>query len=465
MPERALLGKLRATGESPRPVIIRGGRVLDPGQNVDGLYDVLITGGKVKAVSPKGFLPETPGAIEIDASGLVACPGFIDLHCHLREPGYEDKETIASGTAAAARGGFTVVCCMPNTNPPIDRKAVVDLLAERAAADAQVSVLPFGTVTSGRSGAELSELGELAAAGVAGFSDDGSPVSDSRLMRNALLYSRMLALPVINHAEDLRLSEGGVMHEGAVASRLGLPGITAAAEEAMLARDIALARETGGRLHVPHVSTKASLELVRSAKAEGLPVTAEVTPHHLTLHEDWVAGHRRTVLHGEVVLEGPGGAPYDTNTKVNPPLRSREDLEALAGGVADGTIDAIATDHAPHMLIDKECEYGYAAFGISGLETALASLMSLVRCGLLDLRTVVERLTVGPARIAGIERGTLAVGSAADVVIFDPREEWVVDPSAFASKGKNTPLEGCRVFGKVVATLVGGEFRWQKEPF
>jgi dihydroorotase len=285
------------------------------------------------------------------------------------------------------------------------------------------------------------------------------------LMRSALSYCLMLGKIVASHAEDLRLSAGGSMHEGPVSALLGIAGIPAAAEEIMVARDIALSRLTGGRLHVQHVSTKASLDLVRWAKAEGLPVTCEVTPHHLTMHDGWVAGDRTTVLFGTTVIEGPRGLPFDTNTKVNPPLRPIADVEALIEGLRDGTIDAIATDHAPHSVTDKDCEYGYASFGIAGLETALASVNSLVRAGLLDLNTMAAKLTAGPAGVIGSSRGTLAVGSAADIAILDAAAEWVVQPEEFLSKGRNTPLAGCPVFGRVVATIVGGVIKWQRKPF
>ena len=427
-------------------MLIRGGWIIDPGQGVDAVGDLLVLEGKVAEVGKAaGGLAAPEGTPVLEAQGLVVTPGFVDLHCHLREPGFEDKETIATGTRAAALGGFTTLCCMPNTEPAIDTRAMVEFVLERARLEGAVRVLPVAAVSKGREGRQLVEMGELAEAGVVGFSDDGSPVADGKLMRNALTYSQPLGLPVMDHCEDPALA-GGVMHEGKVATRLGLRGVPAAAEESMVVRDILLAELTGGRAHIAHVSTAGAVELIRAAKEKGLPVTAEVTPHHLTLTHDWVAG------------DG-GGYPYDTNTKVNPPLRAAADVEALIEALRLGIIDAIATDHAPHTTVDKLCPYDEAAFGISCIETAFGSVMSLVHQGRLDLPTLVHRLTWGPARLIdrnGMGLGSLTVGAPGDVTIFDPGLEWQVDVERFSSKGKNSPLHGQRLKGKVMATVFGG---------
>ena len=437
-----------------QPTLIRAGRVIDPAQHMNQTADLLLDGGLVKAVASHIDPPE--GCAVIDAGGLVVAPGFIDLHCHLREPGYEDKETIATGTRAAARGGFTTVCAMPNTNPAVDTAAVVEFVLRKASQEAAVRVLPIGCITKGSRGHELAQMGELAEAGVVGFSDDGNPLADSNLMRQALSYSATFGLPIINHCEEPELFEGGSMSEGWVANRLGLPGIPNAAEEIMVARDIKLAELTRGRYHVAHLSTAASLELVVDAKRRGLNVTCEVTPHHLTLGDDAVLG---------ISANGPFGLltpdAYDTSAKVNPPLRRREDVAALVEGLASGAIDFIATDHAPHNPVDKVCTFEDAAFGISVLETAFGSLMSLVHDGKVTLPLLVAKLTLAPARFLGRpDLGTLRQGSPADVVILDPNAEWTVDAAQFASKGKNTPLDGATLKGQVAATLVAGEVRY-----
>jgi dihydroorotase len=442
--------------------LIKGGRVIDPSQGLDAIGDVLITDGKVVSAGAVVDNPPKDCTI-IDATGLVVTPGFIDLHVHLREPGQEDKETVATGSLAAVRGGFTTICAMPNTEPPMDNAAVIRQVLDAAKQANLARVLPIGCATRGRKGKELADMAELAAAGAIGFSDDGSPIADAGLMRNALSYSTTTWLPVINHCEEPSLAKDGVLHEGWVASRLGLPGQPAAAEENMVARDIELVALTGGRLHVAHISTAGTLELVRRAKERGLPVTAEVTPHHLILTEEWALG---TIEEGTGELTAPDkfapltNAAYDTRAKVNPPLRTEDDTEALAAGLRDGIIDAIATDHAPHTSTDKACTMQEAAFGISGLETAFGLVNGLVERGDIDLPTAIERLTAGPARVLGeayqSDIGTLKPGASGDVTVLDPDAEWVVDSSTFASKGRNTPVDGITLKGLVMKTIVGG---------
>ena len=438
---------------SAETILIKGARVIDPGCGLDEVSDILVREGKIAVVGPVPSDQVPEGCRTIDAGGLVASPGFIDIHCHLREPGFEYKETIATGTRAAARGGFSTVCCMPNTEPAIDNAAVVELIHRRCREDAVVRVYPIGCVTKGRRGKELADMEELAAAGVVAFSDDGDPVYDPNLMRLALTYSADLGLPIINHCQEPGLSRNGVMAEGWIATRLGLPGIPAAAEEAMMARDISLAELVGGRLHLAHVSSSGGVPLLQQARERGVMVTAEVCPHHLTITDQWVLGNKDS--------EAPEAGPfaYDTSTKVYPPLRSRGDAMALAQGLADGVIDCIATDHAPHELISKQVTYLEAAFGISVLETALGSALQLVHSGQMTLSTLVERMTMGPARVLGPtleELATLQPGTPADIVLFDPDQEWVVDAQEFESKGKNTPLQGTRLKGRVVSTLVEG---------
>ena len=436
---------------STRRIVIRGGRVIDPSQSIDRIANVSITVGRILDIGT-----ETPQERDevIDASGLVVCPGFIDLHTHLREPGFEYKETIASGTAAAARGGFTTICAMPNTNPVMDSRSIVEFTLAKATEDGAVRVLSIGAVTKGSRGHELAEMGELADAGVVGFSDDGHPVSNTNVMRQAVSYASGLGLPVINHAEVESLSSGGAMNEGWTATRLGLKGIPSSAEEIMVARDIEIARLTGGRVHIAHASTAGTLALVRRAKEDGVNVTCEVTPHHLTMTEEAIAGR----AHERGRFDALTDAAYDTNAKVAPPLRSVEDVRAMAQGLTDGVIDFIATDHAPHGVVDKQTTFHDADNGISNLETALGSLMALVHSGAVPLPLLIEKLTASPARfLQRTDLGSLRPGSPADVTIIDPEAEWIVDPSAFASKGKNTPLTGMTLKGRVVATLFGGE--------
>ena len=428
-----------------KKLLIKDGRIIDPTRGLDMTGNLLISGAKVSWVGEDN--PPPGGCDIISARGFIVCPGFIDLHCHLREPGFEEKETIAAGTLAAARGGFTTVCCMPNTKPALDNQTAIEFVKTRAAAEGVVRVLPIGAVTKGRKGEELADMGELSASGAVACSDDGEPVSSSWIMRQALDYSRAFDLPIIDHCEDKALTKDGQMNEGLLSTRLGLRGVPAAAEVIMVGRDLALADLTGGRIHIAHVSTIAAVELIRRAKALGIRVTAEATPHHLTLTEEAVRG-------------------YDTNAKVNPPLRTAQDIDALIAGLKDGTIDAIATDHAPHTAADKLCEFDLAPSGISGLETALGALMALVHDGRLELSMLIGKLTAGPAGIINGQYpglGTLAAGSTADVAVIDPGREWVVDPASFASKGRNTPLSGQKLKGKVVATICGGKIVYKDE--
>jgi len=435
------------TNKKPGSLLIQGGHIIDPSQGIDEIGSLLITEGKISWLGRGETTPPRPDYATLYARGLIVCPGFVDLHCHLRQPGFEEKETLATGSQAAARGGFTTICCMPNTNPPLDNRVTIDYVKSTAAKEGVVRILPIGCISKGRKGEELAEMGELASAGVIAYSDDGEPAINSRLMRQALEHSSGLGLPVIDHCEDTVLTEGGVMNEGIISTRLGLRGIPVAAEEIIVARDLALAQLTGGRLHIAHTTTEGSVELIRRGKEKGIKVTAEVTPHHLTLTEEKVIG-------------------YDTNAKVNPPLRTRRDIQALIQGLKDNTIDIIATDHAPHTEADKLSEFALAPFGISGFETALGSLMSLVHDGELKLTTLIAKLTGEPAKIIGNKYGRLGsldIGVLAEVTIFDPTLEWVVDTKAFASKGKNTPLAGSVLKGKVMATIYGGKLVYKDD--
>jgi dihydroorotase len=424
-------------------LLIRGGRIIDPSQEIDKTADLLIKDGKVLWLG-EGNPPEEDYAI-LNAEGLIVCPGFIDLHCHLRQPGYEEKETIASGTWAAARGGFTTVCCMPNTNPPLDNGDMLNYVRTVAAREGIIRVFPIGCVTVGRKGEELADLNEMEMNGAVAFSDDGSPVSRPEIMRQALEYSRDFSRPIIDHCEDTSLTKGGHINEGVVSLEMGLHGMPAKAEELIVKRDIDLAKETGGHVHIAHVSTETSVDLIRNAKEEGVHVTAEVTPHHLTLTE-------------EDVLK------YGTLAKVNPPLRTKQDTIALLRALNDSVIDIVATDHAPHTRADKDCEFTQAAFGISGLETALGSLAGLILKSELSLNNMIAALTVGPAHVLGYAKlGTLETGAPADICIFDLHKEWTVDVEKFASKGKNTPLAGRTLKGKVMATIYMGRPVYMEE--
>lgn len=434
-------------------ILIRGGRVIDPAAGRDETADVLVRGRRIESI---GSALSPDGARVIDAAGCIVAPGFIDLHAHLREPGFEQKGTIATETAAALRGGFTTVCAMPNTTPAPDSATTVEALFERIARDAKVRVLPIGCVTRNRDGKQLAELSELAAAGCIAFSDDGSPVADGWLMRHALELAGALGLPLSEHCDDPALNHGGVMNEGAISERLGLAGQPAAAEVSAIARNIALCETTGARLHIAHVTTARGLEFVADAKRRGLPVTCEVTPSHLFLTEDAVFG------------SGPAPA-YDTDAKINPPLRTEADRRALLRGVNDGAIDAIATDHAPHAIEDKLCEFDNAAFGISCIETALGTLMTSVARGELELAAVLRALTINPARAFRIDSrlpgaGSLTPGLSSDIVVFDPEAPWIVDAARFASKGKNTPLKGQQLRGLVRAVVLRGEVALLEEP-
>ena len=474
--------------------LIKNGSIIDPAGRVATVGNVLIENGKVARVIDMADLSMDHSIfgddIEIvNARGAVIAPGFIDLHTHLREPGEEHKETIATGTQAAARGGFTTVCAMPNTRPPHDRAGVVRQVREIARRRGAVRVEPIGAVTLGREGKTLTEMAELVEAGCIAFSDDGSPVSDPAVMRNALAYAAMLEVPIMSHCEDLSLSRGWAMHEGAISTRLGLPGYPAAAEEVQIARDIALAEMTGAHIHICHVSTAGGVALVRAAKERGVHVTAEATPHHLTLTDRWVLGAlgepnpgatepppRRETRGRRAKKIEPGLGlpswldptrlpPYDSSTRVSPPLRGEEDVEALIEGLRDGTIDAIATDHAPHSQVDKECEYGLAAPGISGLETALGLVLTLAHRGEMDLVNTIAKLTEGPASVLRRAPATLRAGSVADIVIFDPDYSWEVDASKFASKGRNTPVQGQRLKGGVMLTMYRGNIVYRRGNF
>jgi len=421
-------------------LIIRNGHIIDPSQGIDGKGDLLVEDGRIKGVKTQDsrFKIQDESDHEIiDADGLYVLPGLVDMHVHLREPGYEYKETIKTGTMAAVRGGFTSVCCMPNTKPVNDNETVTEFILRKAYAEGACYVYTIGAVTKDQKGEELAEMGMMREAGCVAFSDDGLPVMNSLLMRRALEYSRVFGVPVISHSEDLGLSAGGVMNEGPLSLMLGLRGIPAEAEVIMIKRDIELAALTGGRLHIAHVSTAGGVGAVREAKKAGIEVTAETCPHYFSLTEEAVRD-------------------YNTNAKVNPPLRTDRDVEAVKEGLSDGTIDVIATDHAPHHMDEKLCEFDRAASGISGLETALPLCLRLVEDGVLSMSELVMKMALNPARITGTGKGSLKRGSTADILLLDVNREFMVDAGGFASMGRNTPFEGWQLRGRPVVVICKG---------
>ena len=423
-------------------LLIRGGRVIDPSRGTDGVADLYLKDGKIEAVGRN--IPAQPGAEVLDATGRVVAPGLIDLHVHFREPGFEHAETIATGALSAVAGGFTAVCAMPNTDPVTDSQATVGFVVRQSIRAGLARVYPIGAVSMGQRGEQLTEFGEMVQAGAVAVSDDGKPVKSSHLMRTALEYAKTFGIPVADHCEDMSLAEGGAMHEGLVSARLGLKGIPSAAEEIMVARDIILAELTGGHVHLCHMSTRGSVELIRWAKSKGLRVTAEATPHHFTLTHERCEG-------------------YDTNAKMNPPLREAADRDAIRQALKDGTIDCIASDHAPHHYDTKEREFDDAPNGIVGLETALGlAIRELVEPGILSLPELLARMSTVPARIFGLAGGTLAVGAPADVVVFDPARRWVVRREELHSRSANTPFLNETLVGQADLTLVGGRVAFDR---
>jgi len=422
-------------------ILIRDGRVVDPANGVDRTADVLIEDGRIAKVGD--HLGEPAGGRTIEARDMIVAPGLIDMHVHLREPGFEHVETIASGSRAAVVGGFTTVCAMPNTDPCVDNEGAVTFVLRRGKAAGQAYVLPIGAITVGRKGRQMAEMGQMVRAGAVAFSDDGDSVANSGLLRQCMSYGKMFGKPFISHAEDQNLSGSGVMHAGALSAKLGLPGIPSAAEEVIVARDIRLAALSGAKLHIAHLSTTDSVEIIRQARAAGVPVTAEVTPHHLALTDECVAS-------------------FDSNFKMKPPLRTAADVQALKDGLKDGTIDCIASDHAPHEQEEKDVEFAFAPFGVIGLESTLAVLIrELIDGEVLTWPQLVAKLTVNPAAILGIDRGTLSAGAVADITVIDPALEWTIDPARFQSKSRNCPFAGWQVRGKAVTTIVAGRIKYQ----
>jgi len=421
-------------------LLIKNGRVIDPANNIDDFLDILVEENIIKKVA-KGIKAE--GSVKvIDAKGKIVAPGLIDIHTHLREPGFEYKETIKTGTMAAAAGGFTAICCMPNTNPINDNRAITDFILSKSAKEGVVNVLPIGAITKGSQGKVLAEIADMVNAGCVAISDDGRGVMDAEVMRRALEYTKAFDIPVIAHCEDANLSSGGVMNEGFASTTLGLRGIPKAAEEVMIVRDIALAELTGARLHIAHVSSAGSVEWIRIAKKKGIKVTCETCPHYFTLTEDAVIG-------------------YNTNAKVNPPLRTKEDVKAIKVGLKDGTIDIIASDHAPHAVHEKEIEFDYASFGMIGLETSLPLILNLVREGVLTLNDAIAKAAINPARLLKLKKGTLSEGADADITIIDTESEWVVEANNLKSKSKNTPFAGMKMKGRAVMTIVCGKIVYE----
>jgi dihydroorotase len=449
-------------------LLLKGGRLIDPANGLDETTDLLLADGKVAAIGGDALGQAPTGTPEIDVTGKVVCPGLIDIHVHFREPGQMAKETIGTGAAAAARGGFTTVVCMPNTSPAIDNPGTVALIQDSAERLAKVNVLITGAITKGIAGKELAPIGSLKNAGVVAITDDGQCVQDNDLMRRALEYTTMFNLPVMDHCQDYSLVGSGVMHEGYWSSTLGLPGWPSAGEEMIVARNILLAEKTGAHVHCQHMTTAGSVRLIREAKSRGVPISGEACPHHFTLTDSAIAGSDKFWADDGkgVFCVGDGDRPtwpeYDTNFKMNPPLRSAADREAVIEGVADGTLEIISSDHAPHCDYEKEVEFSNAPFGITGLENELAvSLMQLYHSGRMPLSDVIERLTVAPAKLIHLDRGTLGVGAVADVTVFDPDAEWVFRREDTASKSVNNPFYGWTLKGRNVMTIVAGEIAWQ----
>lgn len=420
-------------------LLLKGARVIDPSRNLDAPMDVLVEDGKIAGCRPGIKAP--PGAKVFDLAGMIVVPGLIDMHTHLREPGYEYRETVASGAAAAVAGGFTSIACMPNTRPVNDNRSVTEFILRKAAKANLANIYPIGAISMNSDGKQMTEFWDLREAGIVALSDDGNPVMDAALMRRAMEYADSLNLPVIQHCEDKNLSAGGLMNEGYPSTLLGLPGIPAIAEEIMVARDILIAEYTGTRIHFAHVSTVGSVRLIRDAKKRGLQVTAETAPHYFTLTDESLRD-------------------YDTNYKVSPPLRGKTDVSAVKEGLADGTLDAIACDHAPHGRTDKEVEFEYAANGISGLETSLGLSLSLVHEGVLSWPELIAKMSCNPARILNLPKGTLAKGADADITVIHPELAWSVDAAAFHSLGKNSPFSGRKLKGRAVLTIVGGDIKY-----
>ncbi|HEX3245444.1 MAG TPA: dihydroorotase [Chloroflexota bacterium] len=422
--------------------IVRG-RIIDPSRALDTVGDVIVERGVVTGITRSSAPMD--GETLVDAEGCIVAPGFIDLHTHLREPGFEHQETLSTGGRAAAAGGFTTICATPDTDPTVDTGSDVESLISAARKTSPIRVLPLGTVSRRQRGEELSEMVAMATAGAVGFTDAPRHMRNASMLRHALDYSRIVERPIIEQPQESELASGGLMHEGPTATLLGLPGIPPEAEEVAIARSIALARLTGGRLHLTMITTARGVELVRRAKEDGIPVTADVTPHHLTMTDEWLAG------------KGNSARMYDPNCKVSPPLRSERDRRALVTGLNDGTLDCVVTDHMPRTLVDKLCEFDQAESGMVGLETALGVLLQLVETSDLSLSRLLAAITTEPARVLGVDGGTLHQGRRADLVVFRPDGQWTVDPSRFMSRGRNTPMEGARLKGRVLMTIVGGD--------